>query len=174
VPHKFDEVKQVDFIEYYKTLKEALGDDETLLFMDAVHPTQVTKITAGWIRTGSDKAIKTTGIRTRINIVGEQSDWGTFKMQLLKNIKNSKWWINHLFFKKVRPFYPNSDVINLILNGADYRCSGEVKEAARTLNIKLYYLLPYSPNLNPIEWLWKVMNEQARNKEYFATTKEFW
>jgi hypothetical protein len=90
VPHKFDEVKQVDFIEYYKTLKEALGDDETLLFMDAVHPTQVTKITAGWIRTGSDKAIKTTGIRTRINIVGEQSDWGTFKMQLLKNIKNSK------------------------------------------------------------------------------------
>jgi transposase len=73
----------------------------------------------------------------------------------------------------VRPFYPNSDVINLILNGADYRCSGEVKEAARTLNIKLYYLPPYSPNLSPIEWLWKVMNEQARNKEYFATTKEF-
>jgi hypothetical protein len=37
--------------------------------MDAVHPTQATKITAGWIKTGSAKAIKTTGSRTRINIV---------------------------------------------------------------------------------------------------------
>ncbi|MFT5815459.1 MAG: hypothetical protein ACI9VT_003232 [Psychroserpens sp.] len=26
--------------------------------MDAAHPTQATKITAGWIRTGEDKAIK--------------------------------------------------------------------------------------------------------------------
>ena len=32
---------------------------------------------------------------------------------------------------------------------------------------------PYSPNLNPIERLWKVMNEYARNNKYFATTKEF-
>jgi len=27
--------------------------------------------------------------------------------------------------------------------------------------------------LNPIERLWKVMNEHARNGKYFATTKEF-
>ena len=38
--------------------------------MDAVHPTQATKITAGWIRTGVDKTIETTGSRTRLNIVG--------------------------------------------------------------------------------------------------------
>jgi hypothetical protein len=41
--------------------------------MDAVHPTKATKatkITAGWIRTCSAKAIKTTGSRTRINILG--------------------------------------------------------------------------------------------------------
>jgi hypothetical protein len=38
--------------------------------MDAVHPTQATKITAGWIRKGVDKPIETTGSRTRINVVG--------------------------------------------------------------------------------------------------------
>jgi hypothetical protein len=38
--------------------------------MDAVHPTQATKITAGSIRTGVDKPIETTGSRTRLNIVG--------------------------------------------------------------------------------------------------------
>ncbi|MCK5818104.1 MAG: transposase, partial [Psychromonas sp.] len=35
------------------------------------------------------------------------------------------------------------------------------------------YLPAYSPNLNPIERLWKVMNEHARNNKYFATAKDF-
>ena len=38
--------------------------------MDAVHPTQATKITAGWIKKGTDKPINTTGSRTRLNLVG--------------------------------------------------------------------------------------------------------
>ena len=65
VPHKFDEEKQAEFITYYKQLKSTLLPDERLLFMDAVHPTQATKITAGWIRKGEDKAS-----RSRINVVG--------------------------------------------------------------------------------------------------------
>ena len=35
------------------------------------------------------------------------------------------------------------------------------------------YLAAYSPNLNPIERLWKVMNEHARKNKYFATAKDF-
>ncbi|NKG48084.1 IS630 family transposase, partial [Salmonella enterica subsp. enterica serovar Infantis] len=31
----------------------------------------------------------------------------------------------------------------------------------------------YSPNLNPIERMWKLMNEHARNNRYFSSTKEF-
>ncbi|KGM26898.1 transposase [Photorhabdus luminescens] len=37
----------------------------------------------------------------------------------------------------------------------------------------VHYLPPYSPNLNPIERLWKVMNEQVRNNHYFASTTLF-
>ena len=37
----------------------------------------------------------------------------------------------------------------------------------------LVYLPPYSPNLNPIERLWKVMNEQVRNNHFFKTVQEF-
>jgi hypothetical protein len=48
VPHKFDVDKQAAFIEYYEQLKDNLSENETLLFMDAVHPTQATKITSGW------------------------------------------------------------------------------------------------------------------------------
>jgi transposase len=35
------------------------------------------------------------------------------------------------------------------------------------LNIKLHFLPPYSPNLNPIKRLWKVMNEKVRNNRLF-------
>ena len=37
--------------------------------MDAMHPTQATKVTSEWIRKGVDKPIETTGSRTRMNIV---------------------------------------------------------------------------------------------------------
>ena len=62
--------KQAEFIEYYEQLKSTLAPDERLLFMDAVHPTQATKITASWIIKGEDKAVKTTDSRSSINIVG--------------------------------------------------------------------------------------------------------
>ena len=61
----------------------------------------------------------------------------------------------------------------MILDGAAYHRAKVVKEHAKSLNIELHYLPPYSPNLNPIERLWKVMNENARNNVYFSTTKEF-
>ena len=38
---------------------------------------------------------------------------------------------------------------------------------------ELHILPPYSPNLNPIERVWKVMNENVRNNEVFSSFKEF-
>ncbi|OOF30326.1 transposase, partial [Salinivibrio costicola] len=54
-----------------------------------------------------------------------------------------------------------------------YHRTDLVKDAAYVLNIELHYLPPYSPNLNPIERLWKVMNEHARNNLYFKTKRDF-
>jgi len=47
-----------------------------------------------------------------------------------------------------------------------------VKEAEK-LSIMINYLPPYSPNLNPIEKLWKVMNEHVRNNRFFKSAKDF-
>lgn len=61
---------QKQFIAEYEKLKEEAGEDEPILFMDAVHPTQATKLSYGWIRTGKTKHVETTASRTRLNIVG--------------------------------------------------------------------------------------------------------
>jgi hypothetical protein len=48
-----------------------------------------------------------------------------------------------------------------------------VAEIATELNIKLHFLPPYSPNLNPIERLWKVKYEKVRNNQFFKSAKDF-
>jgi hypothetical protein len=40
LPRKLDPAKQQAFIEAYDNLLNTLGDDEAVLFADAVHPTQ--------------------------------------------------------------------------------------------------------------------------------------
>ncbi len=73
----------------------------------------------------------------------------------------------------MRNTYAKTGKIKLVLDSAGYHRSDAVKNEAKNLNIELIYLPPYSPNLNLIERLWKVMNEHARNGKYFSSTKEF-
>ena len=49
----------------------------------------------------------------------------------------------------------------------------ESSTGPRNSGIELHYLPAYSPNLNPIERLWKVMNEEVRNNVFFSSAKEF-
>ena len=172
VPHKCDLEKQAIFVADYEHLKRELAEDEALLFMDAVHPTQATKITSGWIRKGVDKIIETTGSRTRLNVVGaiELNNLSNAVTAQYKTI-NGDSIID--FLDKIKQRYKTQKAIHLVLDGAGYHRSHVVIQKAIALGITLHYLPPYSPNLNPIERLWKVMNEHARNNRYFATAKAF-
>lgn len=60
-----------------------------------------------------------------------------------------------------------------MLDGVGYQKRLEVVDKAKGLGITFHYLPAYSPNLNPIERLWNMMNEHARNNKYFATAKDF-
>lgn len=172
VPHKFDTEKQNAFIAKYEEVKAELTGDDVLLFMDAVHPTQATKISCGWIQTGVDKTIETTGSRTRLNIVGAVR-LGHLSDTITAQYKTVNGDSIMDFFEQTKAFYADKKKINLVLDGAGYHRSQVVKDKAKELGIILHYLPPYSPNLNPIERLWKVMNEKVRNNRYFATAKEF-
>ena len=43
----------------------------------------------------------------------------------------------------------------------------------RIIGIKIHYLPAYSPNLNPIERLWKLMKKKTMNNKFHKTYKEF-
>ena len=69
-PYKACKEQQKNFIELYKEFKKTLPTNESIYFMDSCHPSIATKISYGWIKKGTDKPIKTTASRTRMNLVG--------------------------------------------------------------------------------------------------------
>ena len=171
VPAKANEEKQKAFVEIYNNLVATTPSNEPILHIDAVHPTMATKESYGWIRTGKDKIIATNASRTRMNIAG------ALHLPTLDVIQENFDTINgtniNALLGKVRETYKNAPNIHIILDQAGYHKSDEVKQFAEKNNIKLHFLPAYSPNLNPIERLWKVMNEKTRNNRYFSTAKEF-
>ncbi|MGJ0626431.1 IS630 family transposase [Xenorhabdus bovienii] len=174
IPHKFDVDKQQQFIEVYNALKDGPGQHEPILFIDAVHPTQSTKLSYGWMKAGKKhvKVVATTGSRTRLNIMGALN-----LQRIEETIIREYPTINErsvaYFFGAIRETYPISQKLHIILDGAGYHRTNLVKDIAEVFNIELHYLPPYSPNLNPIERLWKYVNEQVRNNVYFPDAKTF-
>jgi transposase len=132
-----------------------------------------TKLSYGWIKKGKDKAINTNGSRSRVNICGaiNMRNMDVIAKEYDKSINGET--ITD-FLQKVANHYQNEKEIYIICDQAGYHKGTEVKDFLKhNSQIKLRYLPTYSPNLNPIERLWKVMNEKARNNQYFATKKEF-
>jgi len=171
-PHKACPLRQAEFIERYRMLKSELTPDDGILFMDSCHPSMSTKLSYGWIKTGQDKPIATTASRTRVNYVGAIG-LNNLTRPVICSYSTVDGESIEDFLTQVRAHSGISGKIHLILDQAGYHCSRLVKEKARTLNIELMYLPPYSPNLNPIERLWKVMNEYARNNWFFKTAAAF-
>ena len=170
-PAKADAKKQAEFIFYYEDLKEKAPKNEPIFFIDGVHPTMATKSTRGWIAKGIDKIIPTTGSRTRLNIMGaiELSTMNVFHGE--HETINAQSVI--VLFDQLKQAYPNAIKLHIILDQAGYHRSKELADYAEANHIQLHFLPPHSPNLNPIERLWKVMNEEARNNRYFKSAKEF-
>lgn len=58
------------------------------------------------------------------------------------------------FMRKVRKKNPGKGIIIVLDNFKSHK-AGEVVEEAKKLGIELVFLPPYSPDLNPIEYIWK-------------------
>ena len=171
-PYKACKKSQEEFISKYNNLKQELTKDEGILFMDSCHPSMATKTSYGWIKKGQIKAIETSASRTRVNIVGAINLSEVSKPVICTYSTVDGDSILD-FLEQVRKCSGISGKINLILDQAGYHKNVSVIKKSKELNIELHYLPPYSPNLNPIERLWKVMNEHARNNIFFKTAQEF-
>jgi len=171
VPAKANVAQQEEFIEKYIELIAETPTDEPILFMDSVHPTMATKVACGWIKKGVDKPIAQTASRTRVNVMGAIELSSMSVVSCRPDYVNAETTV--AFFEQLQATYPMAPSIHIILDQSGYHRSLFVREEALKKNIVLHYLPPYSPNLNPIERLWKVMNEHVRNNVFFTSAKHF-
>lgn len=240
IPAKANHLGQEDFIKRYNELKANLNPGEIILFMDSTHPTQETKITYGWIRTGVEKLVATTASGKRVNLTGAV-DLNTMSI-ITREYQTIDSASTIDFLKAVEAAHPTATKIHVIADGGRAHTSHDVRlflseatavkrlsleqdygiklpgntiklpkkmiaalkvlavqnpqlfadaavleiqdiTAARLLSalksppsnsrLEMHILPPYSPNLNPIERAWKIMNEKVRNNKVFYKLAEF-
>jgi transposase len=70
VPGKLDPHLQDLFLRKYRRILKTKGENDVVLFADAVHPTYQMAASYGWIRKGTEKEFKANSGRERINING--------------------------------------------------------------------------------------------------------
>lgn len=172
VPAKADREAQEKFIkDYRKTAKKADKKGEPVYFVDSFHPEHQTRLSYGWIRKGERKSLPTTARQYRLNFIGAIS------LEKHKIVHHQVDKVNtesiQIFLSKLRDNHPDGERIHLFLDNAGYHRSKEVRRYAKKLKIKFHYLPPYSPNLNPIERLWKIFHEKVTRNRYYEKFAEF-
>lgn len=170
VPGKLDPLKQEAFVEYYKKLKDSLLPDEELHFGDGTHPQHQSQNVCGWIQKGEQKTLQTTGKQRRIHIMGTLRLDGMSVFTKEYETINSDNIID--FFKDIER-RSNARCIHIILDNARAGKCKKIDEYLKSSRIKVHYLPPYSPNLNPIERLWKIMREMKIYNRFYKCYKTF-
>ncbi len=171
VPGKANEQQQREWLAQYEKLKQDLPADETICFIDGVHPTHNVQPAYGWIKKGVRKEIPANTGRARVNLSGVV-DVITHKVLVQEDdMLNAEATIS--FLRKLEDAYPTKSKIHLFSDNARYYRNKSVTEYLKTSRIRLHFLPPYSPNLNPIERLWKWMKECVLYNTYYEDFEDF-
>ena len=104
VPGKANEQQQREWMAQYEKLKQDLPADETICFMDGVHPTHNVQPAYGWIQKGIRKEVPANSGRSRINLSGIL-DMISHKVLIQEDkMLNAEATIG--FFRKIEAAYP--------------------------------------------------------------------
>jgi len=173
IARKLDVAKQKAFIESYEKLLNSLGDNEAVLFADAVHPTHAARPVGCWAPKQDKLAIEQTSGRQRINIHGAVDlETGQTRMIEVETVDAAS---TITLLEAIEAFYPILALIHVFLDNARYHHAKLVQEwlSRPGCRIKLHFIPPYCPHLNPIERLWGVMHRNVTHNKTYATCTEF-
>lgn len=173
VSRKLDEAKQQAFIEAYAALLNGLCDDEAVMFADAVHPTHAARPVGCWAPKETKVAIDQSSGRQRLNIHGA-IDLETGKTRMLDVVTVDAMSTIALLMA-IEALYPAMRRIHVFLDNARYHHATIVQEwlAEEGRRIKLHFIPPYCPHLNPIERLWGQMHKNVTHNKCYATYNNF-
>ncbi len=172
IPSKADLVKQESFVEQFRQQEKSLPVDEVILFGDGVHPQHNTQASYAWIAKGKERSILSNSGRVRVHINGAinphcPTQVVTHQAETINALSCLVW------LQLIEKAYPDKKVIHLYVDNARYYRSQLVQEYLKNSPIQMHFLPPYSPNLNPIERLWKFLKKEVIKSNYTPDPKVF-
>ena len=173
VPAKLDPVKQQAFIDGYEKLLNTLGDDEAVMFVDAVHPTHAVRPAGCWAPKDTKIAIAGTSGRQRLNLHGAVDlETGATRMIEVTTVDAAS---TIALLMAIVMMYPTKRLIHVFLDNARYYHAVLVQEwlARHGSRIKLHFIPTYCPHLNPVERLWGLMHRHVTHNQCYATYNDF-
>jgi transposase len=173
LPRKLDPAKQQAFIEAYDDLLNNLGDDEAVMFADAVHPTHEVRPAGCWAPKDIKVVVEQTSGRQRLNIHGA-IDLETGKTRMLEVLTVDALSTIALLIA-IELMFPLKRWIHVFLDNAKYHHALLVQNwlARPGCRIKVHYIPTYCPHLDPIERLWGLMHRNVTHNRCHATYNDF-
>jgi transposase len=173
IPRKLDEDKQRAFIAAYEDLLNALPENAAVLFADAVHPTHAARPAGCWAPRCEKLAIEQTSGRQRINIHGAV-DLETGQTRMIEALSIDAASAIRLL-ESIEAMYPALARIHVFLDNARYHHAKLLRAWLKRAGcrIRLHFIPPYCPHLNPIERLWGLMHKHITHNRCYATCAQF-
>ena len=151
-------------------LKEAKEGKRIVYFVDAAH--FVLGSFLGFLWCIKRIFIPSSSGRKRYNVLGAL-DAITHELVTVCNDT----YINALsvceLLQKIRDSAGLEKLITIVMDNAKYQRCDLVTELAKDLKIELLFLPSYSPNLNLIERLWRLLRKKCLNSKYFECFDDF-
>jgi transposase len=115
-----------------------------------------------WGRKGSTPVVKSTGVRFRFNLVSAINNLGQMRFMLTdQNINNEVYveFLRRLLTGATQPVF-------LVVDGHPVHRSRAVKRFVLSTEgrLRLFFLPPYSPEVNPDEQAWNAVNNQRTGR----------
>lgn len=123
-----------------------------------------------WAPVGQTPIVRGTGDRKSVNMISAVSPRGELHFSFLSGNLNSEMFINYL--KMLMHDIP--EPIFLIVDGYGSHKSKETLDFVKSTEgrLNLFFLPPYSPELNPDEWVWKSIKHDWVGKTASRTIVE--
>jgi len=149
----------------YPAIKsEAKKQKREIFFADEAGFHATAQYGGTWAPKGQTPIIKTTGQRIKVNCISAVNNNGSLRFMLYDGNFNSERFIaflKRLLHKQTKP-------VTLIVDGHSTHKTKKVTAFLQTTKgkLKLYYLPPYSPELNPDELVWNNAKQKVAKRKY--------
>jgi transposase len=171
LPGKVDEQLQLTFFEHELSprLAQAAKGERKVFFVDAAH--FVLGAFLGMLWCFARVFIKTSPGRQRYSVLGAVDSHSKDIISLRTEGNINALSVCELL-EMIRTKHPDI-ALTLVMDNARYQRCALVSAKAAELGIELLFLPAYSPNLNLIERLWKLVKKRCLTNRYYESFADF-